>query len=130
MTGTIPRVDARIAVRHSTDFCADGGPSVNAYKAKYATLYEKDPPGELSAIDDLRPGQGAIVRRGVMKIAAYRDDAGALYARSATCAHLACHLHWNSFESCWDCPCHGSQFAVDGTAINAPAVASLAKATE
>jgi Rieske Fe-S protein len=24
-----------------------------------------------------------------------------------------------------DCPCHGSQFAVDGTALNAPAVASL-----
>jgi glycine/D-amino acid oxidase-like deaminating enzyme/nitrite reductase/ring-hydroxylating ferredoxin subunit len=87
-------------------------------------------PGELSAIDDLRPGQGAIVRRGVMKIAAYRDDAGQLYARSAACTHLGCHLHWNSFETCWDCPCHGSQFAVDGTAINAPAVASLAKATE
>jgi nitrite reductase/ring-hydroxylating ferredoxin subunit len=24
-----------------------------------------------------------------------------------------------------DCPCHGSQFAVDGTALNAPAIRAL-----
>jgi glycine/D-amino acid oxidase-like deaminating enzyme/nitrite reductase/ring-hydroxylating ferredoxin subunit len=87
-------------------------------------------PGELPAVDKLKPGQGAIVRRGIRKIAAYRDDAGQLYARSAACTHLGCHLHWNSFETCWDCPCHGSQFAVDGTAINAPAVAGLADAPD
>jgi Rieske Fe-S protein len=38
---------------------------------------------------------------------------------------IGCHLHWNSFETCWDCPCHGSQFAVDGTALNAPAIRAL-----
>jgi Rieske Fe-S protein len=41
------------------------------------------------------------------------------------CTHIGCHLHWNSFETCWDCPCHGSQFAVDGTALNAPAIRAL-----
>ena len=35
-------------------------------------------PGELSSLDDLKPGQGGIVRRGLAKIAAYRDEAGAL----------------------------------------------------
>jgi glycine/D-amino acid oxidase-like deaminating enzyme/nitrite reductase/ring-hydroxylating ferredoxin subunit len=85
-------------------------------------------PGELAAVDDLKPGQGAIVRRGITKIAAYRDKNGQLYLRSAACTHLGCHLHWNSFEICWDCPCHGSQFAVDGAAINAPAVTDLADA--
>ena len=34
-------------------------------------------PGELSSRDDLQPGQGGIVRRGLTKIAAYRDEAGA-----------------------------------------------------
>jgi glycine/D-amino acid oxidase-like deaminating enzyme/nitrite reductase/ring-hydroxylating ferredoxin subunit len=87
-------------------------------------------PGELSAVDDLKPGQGAIMRRGVLKMAVYRDDSGQLYARSAACTHLGCHLHWNSFETCWDCPCHGSQFAIDGTAINAPAVTALATAAK
>lgn len=84
-------------------------------------------PGELSSLEDLKPGRGAIVRDGLTKIAAYRDDQGVLHARSAVCTHIGCLLHWNSFEVCWDCPCHGSQFAVDGTALNAPAVGSLAK---
>jgi glycine/D-amino acid oxidase-like deaminating enzyme/nitrite reductase/ring-hydroxylating ferredoxin subunit len=83
-------------------------------------------PGELGSIDELKPGRGAIVRRGLTKIAAYRDTAGALHARSAACTHIGCHLHWNSFEVCWDCPCHGSQFAADGTALNAPAIDPLA----
>jgi glycine/D-amino acid oxidase-like deaminating enzyme/nitrite reductase/ring-hydroxylating ferredoxin subunit len=84
-------------------------------------------PGELGSLDELKPGQGAIVRAGLTKIAAYRDDTGAMHARSAACTHTGCHLHWNSFEQCWDCPCHGSQFAVDGTALNAPAISPLAE---
>jgi glycine/D-amino acid oxidase-like deaminating enzyme/nitrite reductase/ring-hydroxylating ferredoxin subunit len=84
-------------------------------------------PGELDAIDDLKPGHGAIVRQGLTKIAAYRDRQGHLQTRSAACTHLGCHLHWNSFEVCWDCPCHGSQFAADGTALNAPAIDALAE---
>jgi glycine/D-amino acid oxidase-like deaminating enzyme/nitrite reductase/ring-hydroxylating ferredoxin subunit len=85
-------------------------------------------PGELSSVSELKPGHGAIIRQGIAKVAAYRDETGTLYARSAACTHIGCHLHWNSFEICWDCPCHGSQFAVDGTALNAPAVSALAGA--
>ena len=85
-------------------------------------------PGELSSLDDLRPGHGAIIRQGLSKVAAYLDERGNLYTRSAACTHIGCHLHWNSFETCWDCPCHGSHFAVDGTALNAPAISSLAEA--
>ena len=84
-------------------------------------------PGELSSLQDLKPGQGAIVRQGLSKVAAYRDDSGELLARSVACTHLGCHLHWNSFETCWDCPCHGSQFAVDGAALNAPAISALSE---
>lgn len=84
-------------------------------------------PGELPSPNELKPGQGAIVRQGTAKIAAFRDEAGKLYARSAACTHVGCHLHWNSFETCWDCPCHGSHFAVDGTVLNAPAVSPLAE---
>jgi glycine/D-amino acid oxidase-like deaminating enzyme/nitrite reductase/ring-hydroxylating ferredoxin subunit len=87
-------------------------------------------PGDLASLDDLKPGCGAIIRMGLKKIAAYRDDAGQLYLRSAACTHIGCHLHWNSFETCWDCPCHGSQFAADGSPLNAPAISALAKATE
>jgi Rieske Fe-S protein len=78
-------------------------------------------PGELGSTNELKPGQGAIIREGLSKIAAYRDENGVLYRRSAACTHVGCHVHWNSLEVCWDCPCHGSHFAVDGTALNAPA---------
>ena len=36
-------------------------------------------------------------------------------------------VHWNSTEQCWDCPCHGSQFAPDGAVLNGPAIAPLKK---
>jgi Rieske Fe-S protein len=85
-------------------------------------------PGELRNVSDLKAGHGAIIRQGISKIAAYRDPSGKLYARSAACTHVGCHLHWNSFETCWDCPCHGSHFAIDGTPLNAPAIGPLAEA--
>jgi len=82
-------------------------------------------PGELSSADELKPGMGAVIRQGLTKVAAYRGEDGKLIKRSAACTHLGCHVHWNSLERCWDCPCHGSHFAVDGTALNAPAIAPL-----
>jgi hypothetical protein len=54
-------------------------------------------PGELSSLDELEHGQGAIVRQGLMKVAA------------------------------GDCPCHGSMSDIDGAPINAPAVGPLGK---
>ena len=85
-------------------------------------------PGELTSLDDLEPGSGAIIRDGRSTIAAYRDEHGSLQEYSATCTHAGCHIRWNSLEVCWDCPCHGSHFAVDGTALNAPAIGALAPA--
>jgi glycine/D-amino acid oxidase-like deaminating enzyme/nitrite reductase/ring-hydroxylating ferredoxin subunit len=85
-------------------------------------------PAELDSLDELEPGQGGVVRDGMSRIAAYRDDAGNLHLRSAVCTHLGCHLHWNSTEKCWDCPCHGSHFAPDGSVLNGPAIKPLAPA--
>jgi Rieske Fe-S protein len=85
-------------------------------------------PGEVVSVEELTTGQGAIVRRGLEKLAAYRDDQGALHLKSAACTHVGCHLHWNGFEVCWDCPCHGSIFDIDGNPINAPAIAPLSQA--
>jgi glycine/D-amino acid oxidase-like deaminating enzyme len=88
-------------------------------------LAEYVAPGEVSSYAEIGPGEGAIVRDGMKKVAAYRDDKGVLHARSAACTHLGCHLHFNSFERCWDCPCHGSQFGIDGEVLNGPAIHPL-----
>jgi hypothetical protein len=36
-------------------------------------------PGELKSVDELKPGKGAIIREGLRKIAAYRDEQGQLH---------------------------------------------------
>jgi Rieske Fe-S protein len=40
---------------------------------------------------------------------------------SAACTHVGCVVRWNGFERCWDCPCHGSQFSVEGEPLQGPA---------
>ncbi|MBY0319452.1 MAG: FAD-dependent oxidoreductase [Reyranella sp.] len=85
-------------------------------------------PGELDSLDALKPGEGGILRDGLKRLAACRDRDGALHVRSGVCTHLGCHVNWNSTEQCWDCPCHGSQFAPDGAVLNGPALSPLEEA--
>jgi len=71
------------------------------------------------------PGEGAVIRRGLTKVAVYRDEQGALHERSAVCTHLGCIVAWNGDEKTWDCPCHGSRFDSFGKVINGPAISDL-----
>jgi Rieske Fe-S protein len=40
---------------------------------------------------------------------------------------LHCIVHWNSLETSWDCPCHGSRFDAYGKLLAGPANEDLAK---
>ena len=71
-------------------------------------------------------GSGAVVRRGLRKVAVYRDDAGCLHECSAVCPHLEGIVAWNHSEKTWDCPCHGSRFDTLGKVLNGPANTNLA----
>ena len=75
--------------------------------------------------DEIPHGKGAIISMSGQKAAAYRDERGILHLRSAACTHAGCVVQWNSFERCWDCPCHGSQFAATGDVLQGPATKSL-----
>src|SRR5436305_6630333 len=79
--------------------------------AQYADLATA---GDVDSPDEIKPGQGAIIRRGSKKVAVYRDDAGAIFERSAVCVHLGCIVDWNSKEKTWYCPCHGSRYTAGG----------------
>jgi glycine/D-amino acid oxidase-like deaminating enzyme/nitrite reductase/ring-hydroxylating ferredoxin subunit len=82
--------------------------------------------GDVDSADEIKPGKGAIVRHGLKKVAAYRDESGTLHQRSAVCVHLGCIVDWNSKEKTWDCPCHGSRFDAYGKVFQGPANSDLA----
>ena len=75
--------------------------------------------------DELEPGEGAVLSIGGRQVAVSRAPDGELHAVSARCTHLGCLVNWNSSERSWDCPCHGSRFAPDGSVLQAPAVEPL-----
>jgi glycine/D-amino acid oxidase-like deaminating enzyme/nitrite reductase/ring-hydroxylating ferredoxin subunit len=83
-------------------------------------------PGEVARADGIPRGSGAVLRRGLQKIAAYRDDDGSMYMCNATCTHLGCVVAWNRTEHIWECPCHGSRFDRFGHVVNGPANTDLA----
>jgi nitrite reductase/ring-hydroxylating ferredoxin subunit len=84
--------------------------------------------GDVASADEIPAGGGAIVRRGLEKIAVYRDPQGAVHECHAKCPHLGCVVQWNSAETTWDCPCHGSRFDPYGKVINGPANRDLSPA--
>ena len=81
--------------------------------------------GDVDSEDDIQPGQGAVVRRGLHLLAVYRDEAGHCHERSAKCTHLGAVVAWNAAEKSWDCPAHGSRFDCLGRVINGPASGDL-----
>ncbi|HYJ79880.1 MAG TPA: FAD-dependent oxidoreductase [Longimicrobiaceae bacterium] len=82
--------------------------------------------GDVKSTDEIAAGSGAILQKGLTKVAAYRDPAGVLHERVANCTHLGCIVHWNDEEKSWDCPCHGSRFSAEGDVVlNGPALAGL-----
>jgi glycine/D-amino acid oxidase-like deaminating enzyme/nitrite reductase/ring-hydroxylating ferredoxin subunit len=86
--------------------------------------------GDVDSAEEIAAGEGAIIRRGLTKVAAYRDEQGALHECSALCPHLGCVVSWNGVEKTWDCPCHGSRFDHQGRVINGPANSGLASLEE
>jgi glycine/D-amino acid oxidase-like deaminating enzyme/nitrite reductase/ring-hydroxylating ferredoxin subunit len=84
--------------------------------------------GDVSSVEEIPRGEGAVIRRGLTKVAVYRDGRGAVHELSAVCPHLGCIVHWNGAEKTWDCPCHGSRFDPKGQVIAGPANYTLAEA--
>ena len=87
-------------------------------------------PGDVKEDMLIPRGSGAVVRRGLKKIAVYCDDLGQLHETSAVCPHLEGIVAWNDSEKTWDCPCHGSRFDRFGKVVNGPAITNLSPAEE
>ena len=82
-------------------------------------------PAEAGGAAEIPPGEGAVLREGLKRVATYRDPSGGLHRRSAVCVHLGCVVAWTPLEKTWDCPCHGSRFDPKGRVVNGPAIRDL-----
>jgi glycine/D-amino acid oxidase-like deaminating enzyme/nitrite reductase/ring-hydroxylating ferredoxin subunit len=81
--------------------------------------------GDVESEDEIKRGAGAIISRGLHKVAVYRDPNGEVHELSAVCKHLGCIVNWNTLENTWDCPCHGSRYDALGKVIQGPANSDL-----
>ncbi|WP_420126863.1 FAD-dependent oxidoreductase [Longimicrobium sp.] len=102
-----------------TEFARENLDVAKQYLKLSPTLSDADSAAEVA------PGTGAVVQRGLHKVAVYRDEAGVAHEMSALCTHLQCVIRWNSEERSWDCPCHGSRFAPTGEVLTGPAIYPL-----
>jgi glycine/D-amino acid oxidase-like deaminating enzyme/nitrite reductase/ring-hydroxylating ferredoxin subunit len=109
---------SRISLRAAPEFLKE---NLNV-AAQYRDLVGR---GEVKSTDDIPLDSGALIREGAKIHAVYRDESGALHARSALCTHLYCVVDWNDTEKTWDCPCHGSRFDRHGKVVNGPAIEDL-----
>lgn len=111
---------SRITLKTSGDYIKEAGNMALQYLDWLSA-------SDLKNTADLPPGEGNLITSGLKKIAVYRDYDNSLKAFSAVCPHLGCIVQWNADEKSFDCPCHGSRFACDGTVINGPSKTNLNK---
>jgi glycine/D-amino acid oxidase-like deaminating enzyme/nitrite reductase/ring-hydroxylating ferredoxin subunit len=107
-------------VKSAPRFIEENVQVVKSFMQDYVTDRQSVPLAQLAA------GDGAIAEHAGDRVAAYRSADGRVTMVSPVCTHLKCLVHWNSAESSWDCPCHGSRFDVDGRVLEGPALAPLA----
>ena len=64
--------------------------------------------------------EGTLVALPEQRVFIVHDAAG-FFALSATCTHLGCMTRYEKENNRIFCPCHGSNFSVDGTVTGGPA---------
>jgi Rieske Fe-S protein len=115
---------SRVSLKSATEFIKENINVAGQYVEGFLSG------GDVDSRDRIAAGDGAIIRRGLSKVAVYRDEGGAFHERSAVCRHLGCIVQWNSEDKTWDCPCHGSRYDRYGRVVNGPAASDLAPADD
>ncbi len=105
---------SRLSLKNLNEYVRENFDSIAPYSDWFV-------PGNIKTTEEITPGEGAILRQGLKKLACYKDTFGNMHVFSATCPHLGGIVRWNSSEKTWDCPCHGSRFHRYGEVINGPA---------
>jgi cytochrome b6-f complex iron-sulfur subunit len=77
-------------------------------------------------LDDLRIGEGRLVRHGITPFYVVRLDASRVVALSAVCTHVRCILNFDRERRGLVCPCHDGRFDLAGNVVSGPPPKPLA----
>lgn len=72
------------------------------------------------ALEDLRVGDGKMVRHGETPFYVVRTAQDKVIALSAVCTHLRCMLNYDKERKQMICPCHNGRFDLAGTVLAGP----------
>lgn len=114
-------VDAR---RWDIKHAAAGAAMENWHTAKHF-ISDKIKARMAPDIKELKPGDGGLYRVNGETVGAYLDLNNKYHLVKPVCTHLGCHVLFNHTDKVYDCPCHGSQFDIDGRVIHGPASKDL-----
>lgn len=67
-----------------------------------------------------RKTKAKIIWKNGKRYGVYKDSKGVRHAVSLVCPHMKCGLRFNDFTKRWECPCHGSEFDIDGNLLRGP----------
>ena len=90
-------------------------------------LYEPSPRFQAGKPEDYQVGEVSTRFKAAQRVWMIRNADG-LYALIAICTHLGCTPNWFASEERFKCPCHGSNFLLDGTNVAGPAPVPLYRA--
>jgi cytochrome b6-f complex iron-sulfur subunit len=71
-------------------------------------------------LDDLRIGEGRLVRHGTTPFYVVRLDGTRVVALSAVCTHVRCILGFDRERRSLVCPCHDGRFDLAGAVLSGP----------
>lgn len=84
---------------------------------------------KIHELADVAPGEGKVVQVEGHTLALYKDESGEVHALNPRCTHLKCTVSWSLAEKCWECPCHGARYDINGKVLTGPADMDLEKIT-
>ena len=105
------KVKVRVTLQTAVPDIPEGGAVL--FNAPQGMAFTMADGGEANAPGDPTFG-GYLVR-----------ERGTLRAFAVTCPHLGCSYGYDDGLRHFLCPCHGSQFALDGSIVHGPATAPL-----
>lgn len=100
---------------------------INIYTLFRSTVYNFKQISHLVSSYFVKSEKVRIVIRNGKRYGVYIDENGKEHIVKITCPHMKCGLQFNDDTLRWECPCHGSEFDIDGNIVRGPSTKCIRK---